>query len=138
MNNTQHNKDDVFEIYVDGSCKRNQYIAIGVYNKTTGDKYSIAIDHPGSCNIAEAEAIRKALKLYAHNGCKKLVIYSDSMLIVYQLLGKYRVNRKLKPYIDSIRALTRHYLSVCFVWIPREMNTISNYLCQHANGVPIH
>ena len=137
MNNKQDNVD-VFEIYVDGSCKQNRYIAIGIYNKTNGDKYSVALNHPGSCNIAETEAIRKALRLYAHNGCKKLIIYSDSMLIVYQLIGRYRVSRKLKPYIDSIRALTRHYLSVKFEWISPEMNNVSNYLCQRANGVPIH
>ena len=57
-------------------------------------------------NIAEYQALLACLKKASTTECKKLVVYSDSELMVRQLQGRYRVKDKgLRQFYRKIREL---------------------------------
>jgi len=85
----------------DGGCRGNPGPgAIGVIvrtNKTILTKYSAFIGRQVTNNIADYEALIKALELAPQFG-KELTCYLDSELLVNQLLGRYKVrNHRLLP-----------------------------------------
>jgi len=79
----------------DGGARRNPGPgAIGVIVRKDGNiltKYSKFIGKQVTNNIAEYEALIKALELGSKFTKKEITCYSDSELIIKQLLGKYKV-----------------------------------------------
>lgn len=73
--------------------------------------------------LAKAEEINKITN--------EVTIHGDSQLVVYQLLGKYRVNEPdLKPfYLEAaqlIHVLNVEYKIIVRIhWVPREMNNLA-------------
>lgn len=57
-----------------------------------------------------------------------VTIYGDSQLVIYQMLGKYKVKEEnLKPlWLEAINLVhilkVSHNIIVTFGWIPRELN----------------
>lgn len=78
-------------------------------------------------NQAEYQAVRQGLEY-----CKKLNIstvhaYLDSLLVVNQLNGIYKIkNRDLWPIHESIKKLIGSFKHVKFTHVPREFNTIAD------------
>ena len=57
-------------------------------------------------NIAEYQALLACLKKARALECKKLIVHSDSQLMVRQLQGKYRVkDKKLQEYYREAQVL---------------------------------
>ena len=55
-------------------------------------------------NIAEYEALLACLQKVAQMECKKLIVHSDSELMVRQILGRYKVkDKKLQEYFQSAK-----------------------------------
>jgi ribonuclease HI len=62
----------------------------------------------GTNNVAEYEALIACLKKAATTGCTKLIVYSDSQLMVRQLQGLYKVKDKnLQKYFQQANRLIR-------------------------------
>ena len=75
-------------------------------------------------NIAEYEALLICLQKVSGMECSKLIVHSDSQLIVRQILGEYRVkDKKLQKYYSDVNQAV---LSARFVFeikhIDREQN----------------
>jgi ribonuclease HI len=75
-------------------------------------------------NIAEYTALITCLKLAQNKGCRNLVVYSDSELLVRQMVGTYKVKEpRLRRFVADAHALIGSGLFECkFHHIPREMN----------------
>jgi ribonuclease HI len=97
--------------------------------------YGIACEGEGATsNVAEYHAVLEALKAMAvKRPNTKVVVMSDSQLVVYQLTGKYGVSANhLRKLRDATLALGGSFEAVEFVWIPREQNTEADALSRKA------
>ncbi len=81
-------------------------------------------------NVAEYTALIECLKKALKANCTKLIVNSDSELIVRQVQGRYRVrDANLKKYYETVR---RHLASAPFKfeirYVPREQNRDADLL----------
>jgi ribonuclease HI len=86
-------------------------------------------------NQAEYEALVRALEHASElDGNYRVVVYSDSELMVKQVNGEYRVkNEELKPLFERARELTRGFAAgVELVHVRRAQNSRADALCNEA------
>lgn len=80
-------------------------------------------------NVAEYRGLLAALEAAAALEVQEIDIYSDSQLLVRQMLGEYRVkNAGLKPYYQQAVALAGQFARCDFHHIRREQNTKADSL----------
>jgi len=100
-----------------------------------GYGYGIACEGEGATsNVAEYQAVIEALTWLAeHCPGSRIMIVSDSQLVVYQLTGKYGVSKEhLKALRDRVRGMMSKFAEVRFTWVPREQNTQADELSRRA------
>ena len=107
----------------DGGCRGNPGPgAIGVVvrdEKTILTKYSAFIGRRVTNNIAEYEALIKALELASKFG-KEVTCFLDSELVVNQLLGKYKVkNSNLLPLFLKVQKLQDNFEQIIYKHVMR-------------------
>jgi ribonuclease HI len=80
-------------------------------------------------NVAEYEGLLMGLEALLQLGQKKVVVQSDSELLVRQLNGQYRVkDEKLKLLFERAMALLRQFESYRILHVRREMNKLADRL----------
>jgi ribonuclease HI len=81
-------------------------------------------------NVAEYRALLHCLKKAPALPCSRLIVHSDSQLMVRQISGEYRVkDKKLAPlYIEAIRLLKAAPFDVKVIHIDRESNREADLL----------
>ncbi|MCA9301551.1 reverse transcriptase-like protein [Candidatus Nomurabacteria bacterium] len=82
-------------------------------------------------NVAEYKAVELALVAAGQIASRddSLIFRSDSLLVVNQLNGQYKVkNRELWPINQKIRTLIKGFANVRFNHIPRELNVEADSL----------
>jgi ribonuclease HI/ADP-ribose pyrophosphatase YjhB (NUDIX family) len=90
-------------------------------------------------NQAEYHGVRLGLEKAAERGIKSLEFRIDSMLVVNQLKGLYKIkNRELWPINERIQVLLKQFEGVKFNHVPRELNTmadslVNKFLDEHQN-----
>ena len=97
--------------------------AIGVIVRKDGKiltKYSAKIGKFVTNNIAEYEALIKALELASKFTDKEITCFLDSELIVKQLLGEYRVkNQKLLELFLKVQKLQENFKTIKYKHVSR-------------------
>lgn len=98
--------------------------AIGIIIREEGKilvKYSSFIGESVTNNIAEYEALIKALELVASGHTKdEVTCFLDSELVVKQLLGEYRVkNNNLIPLFLKVQKLQEKFKKIRYVHVSR-------------------
>ncbi|TBR17991.1 ribonuclease HI family protein [bacterium] len=90
-------------------------------------------------NVAEYEALLDALRLAKDLGATELLVHSDSLLLVKQVQGEYRVkNAGLALLKAKAAALIREFSVVKLVHVRRELNKDADRLANMAlDGTPI-
>jgi ribonuclease HI len=84
-------------------------------------------------NTAEYTALIRALERATELGARRLLVHSDSELLVKQMNGEYRVkNENLKSLYEDARALVRRLDEVSFQHVRREFNKRADELCNEA------
>jgi probable phosphoglycerate mutase len=84
-------------------------------------------------NVAEYQGLIAALEWAAGAGVASLHVRSDSLLVVKQMLGAWKVKHDgLKPLHTRARGLVRQIGSVTFEHVPREENTEADRLANEA------
>lgn len=74
-------------------------------------------------NQAEYYGFLRGLERARDLGINKVVLMSDSQLVVSQMTGKYKVkNQELAPLHQQVREVADSFESVKFVYVPRELN----------------
>lgn len=128
--------------YFDGACKGNQFSRKGPMRVAyvVGEEEHVheipdvpSDRGPGlSNNLAEYEALilllRRLRDLRSRHAAVRFVVCGDSQLVVYQMLGRYRVrDAKLLPLHSEAKRLAAD-LPVGFRWVPRERNRAGHLL----------
>ena len=84
-------------------------------------RYSATIGKFVTNNIAEYEALIKALELALRFTDEEITCVLDSELVVKQLLGKYRVkNPYLLPLFLKVQKLQENFKKIKYVHVSRE------------------
>lgn len=84
-------------------------------------------------NVAEYSGLIAALAWAAQHGLEQLHIRSDSMLLVKQMQGEYRVKHPgLQPLHEEARSLARQIGRVTFEHVRREFNKDADRLANEA------
>lgn len=74
-------------------------------------------------NQAEYTAVIEALKICREKGYKKVLLYSDSELIIKQINNEYRIkNPELKILNREVKELEKGFESIKFIHVKREKN----------------
>ncbi len=78
-------------------------------------------------NQAEYQAVKLGIKKAKEIGAKEVDVYLDSLLVVNQMKGVFKVkNRDLWPIHEAIKELVEHFKKVTFTHVPREMNKLAD------------
>ena len=78
-------------------------------------------------NQAEYQGVRLGLEEAQKLGFKKIDFKLDSMLVVNQMKGLYKIkNRELWPIHERIRLLMTHFEKVTFTHVPRQFNQLAD------------
>lgn len=84
-------------------------------------------------NVAEYEALIGGLRAAAPFRARTVRVRADSLLMIKQLLGEYRVRQAhLRPLYDQARELLRGYQEVDLAHVPRAENTEADALVNEA------
>jgi ribonuclease HI len=84
-------------------------------------------------NQAEYHALKLALAASRNLHPSKIHVYMDSLLVINQMLGKFKVrNRDLWPIHQSINEMLASFKEVTFTQIPRELNKLADSLVNQA------
>jgi ribonuclease HI len=78
-------------------------------------------------NQAEYQSLKLGLEEARSMQIRQLHVYMDSLLVVNQMLGHYKVkNRDLWPIHESVKQLISNFDNVTFTHVPRELNKIAD------------
>lgn len=89
-------------------------------------------------NQAEYQALKFGLEEAVARNIQELHIYMDSLLVINQMRGIFKVkNRDLWPIHESIKVLTPRFKHVSFTHIPRELNKIADGMVNEAMDAAI-
>jgi ribonuclease HI len=84
---------------------------------------------PATNNVAEYRACLEGLRLAAEHGARRVLVRSDSRLLVEQLSGRFRVkNPTLIRLHEEVRRLASGFDQVAFEHVPREENADADLL----------
>ena len=127
-------------IKADGSCKPNpgrMGIGIVIYQDGKVRKEISEYIGYGTNNIAEYQAVIRGLKeLGKWEGMewetKKIIIYSDSRLLVNQINGEYKVrNNNIRILFIELRKLIEEAKAEIIIkWVKRDDNNIADSLAK--------
>lgn len=126
----------MLKIYIDGGSRGNPgdaAIGVVIYNDKREEIYRFGEKIGAKTNnIAEYSALIRALehlKKMISNTDEKILIYSDSELLVKQINGIYKVkNKKLKTLYDKAKSLLKNFKNIEIKHIVREKNTVSDWI----------
>lgn len=78
-------------------------------------------------NQAEYQALRLGLDEASKMGIKEIHVFMDSLLVINQMLGIFKVkNRDLWPIHESIKLLASKFDNIYYKHVPRELNKLAD------------
>ena len=96
---------------------------------------AIRFDFTASNNEAEYEALLAGLRMAKDMSIKVLDIYSDSQLVVNQVLGEYQARGlKMVAYLNKTRDLLAQFEKYTLQQIPRDQNSNADALAKLASA----
>ncbi|KAL0415989.1 UNVERIFIED_CONTAM: Transposon Ty3-G Gag-Pol polyprotein [Sesamum latifolium] len=109
-----------------------------VLESPQGDKfeYAIKLEYPSSNNEAEYEAFLAGGELALAAGARKIVIYSDSQLVVNQVRGSYEArDEKMAKYFVKAKNLLDKFEEASVVQVSRTDNAADDQLAKLASSM---
>jgi ribonuclease HI len=126
-------------VYTDGASRGNPGPAgIGVMLCTrSGEIVGEIAEYIGETtnNVAEYRAVIRGLEEAKALRAERVVVATDSQLLVRQILGQYKVkNEGLKPLFDQVNRLRKQFIRSDFIHIPRERNARADALSKKGSN----
>jgi ribonuclease HI len=126
----------VWNVHIDGAARGNPGPAAYAFVLKHGDAPAIRENGclgSATNNLAEYTALVRALRKAAELGAQRLLIHSDSELLVKQMNGEYRVkNESLRELFDEAKQLAGRFQMVTIRHVPRAQNSEADQLCNEA------
>lgn len=126
-----------WHIYIDGASSCNPGHAGAGF--VIYDQHGVEVERDSTYlgemtnNMAEYEALVRALSKASESNVKNVSIYTDSLLVVNQVLGKYKIkNTTLQKYAEKAKNLIGTFDHCAVQYIPREKNTLADKLAKGA------
>ena len=126
-----------WHIYIDGASLGNpgqSGAGIVSYDEQGNEVWRESV-HLGTMtnNMAEYEALVRALRRAREMAIATVSIYTDSQLVANQILGSYKVkNDRLRTYLQEAQNLILDFNSFKIKYIPREQNGLADKLAKSA------
>lgn len=80
-------------------------------------------------NQAEYQGLQEGLKTCFSMGFRDVDVYMDSLLVVNQMKGIFKVkNRDLWPIHDSIKEFSKNFKRLTYSHVPRELNKTADMM----------
>lgn len=131
QNDVLNTSDDTVTIYTDGGSRGNPgpsaagFIVLNAAQEVVaqgGEYLGITTN-----NQAEYQGVRLGLEKARELGYKNINFKLDSMLVVNQMKGLYKIkNRELWPINERIRTLMTHFNKVTFTHVNRQFNQLAD------------
>ncbi len=124
-----------WQVYVDGASSGNPGdsgagMVIFDGNNTETYRDSVFLGKMTN-NMAEYEALLRALEKTHELGIRDIVVHTDSLLIANQVIGAYKINNDtLRQYVLKIKKLISNFDHFTIQYIPREQNKIADRLAK--------
>ncbi len=130
-------RGDELHIHIDGASRGNPgQAAYGVYiTHSDGTEVASLCGRLGKAtnNVAEYHALLHALRYALEHGARRVRVFSDSLLVVEQLAGRYKVKHpNMVPLHGEALGLLRRFESVSVTHVPRERNKQADALANQA------
>jgi ribonuclease HI len=78
-------------------------------------------------NQAEYQALKFGLEAAQKMGVREVDVYMDSLLVINQLKGIFKVkNRDLWPIYEAIKELATQFKKISYTHVPRELNKLAD------------
>jgi ribonuclease HI len=124
-----------WKIYVDGASSGNPgYSGAGII---IFDEYGTEISRDSiflgkmTNNMAEYEALLRALQKAHEYGAQDVVAHTDSLLVANQIIGTYKINNDiLREYVVKVKKIISNFGHFAIQYIPREQNRIADKLAK--------
>ncbi|KAI5351123.1 hypothetical protein L3X38_004014 [Prunus dulcis] len=118
--------NDMWQLHVDGASN-HKGVGAGVVIITPDGtllEQAITLGFSASNNEAEYEALLAGLRLAKELTIKRLAIYSDSQLIIYQASDEYMAKHpRMIQYLDKVQGLLKEFPTFTIQQVPRAENT---------------
>jgi ribonuclease HI len=118
-------------MYFDGSLKLDGSGAGVLFISPRGEqlKYVLQILWEVSNNEVEYEALLHGLRLAVSLGIKRLLVYSDSLLVVQQVNKEWDCNKEtMDAYVEEVRKLENKFSGLEIHHVEREHNVGADIL----------
>ncbi len=131
--------DGAARLYVDGGSRGNPgKSAIGVVLQDERGELLAEIGRTigiATNNVAEYRALLTGLGLAGDHRIQQLEVFSDSELLVKQILGQYRVkNEGLQPLYEEAKARLKRFRRFTITHVPRREERPRRQTCQPSVG----
>jgi ribonuclease HI len=126
-----------WHMYIDGASLGNpgqSGAGIVSYDERGNEVWRESV-HLGTMtnNMAEYEALVRALRRAREMAVASVFVYTDSQLVANQILGSYKVkNDRLRKYLQAAQNLIDDFNSFQIKYIPREKNRLADKLAKSA------
>ena len=136
-NNQQQIENEEYSLYFDGCSKGNPGSAGAGFVIYQGSREIVSksefIGDNETNNVAEYHALVIGLKKALSYGIRRLTVYGDSLLVIKQVSGKYKVNsHNLKQYYDYAIELAKQFEYIRFEHVLREKNKRADELANRS------
>ncbi|KAK0585732.1 hypothetical protein LWI29_033235 [Acer saccharum] len=126
-----------WKLHVDGSSNTHGSGAGIVITTPEGDTVECAMrfDFKATNNQAEYEALLTGLRVCIALGADELEVYSDSQVVVHQVLDEYQAREEhMIAYLDIAKKLLKKFKAYRISQIPREENEKADALSKLASA----
>jgi len=132
----EEGKSDCWVMYFDGAVNVCGNGASAMIISPDKKQYSVLVKLQFGCtnNTTEYEACILGLEAALELNVRKIDVYRDSMLIIYQVKGEWKTKEeKLRPYQEYLSKLVREFEEIEFTHLGREGNQFADALATLAS-----
>ena len=98
-------------------------------------KHRVQLQFPATNNEAECETILTGLRLAKSMEAKKVLLKSDSKLVVRQIKGEYEAKeQRMQKYLKLMHQLIKDLEQMEFIQVPRSLNMEADEVARQASS----
>ena len=129
-------QEDLWTINTDGSSTQ-QGGGVGIVITSPENdvlEYGVQLKFSTTNNEAEYEALLAGLRIARALGAEKVVLKSDSQLVIGQVRGDFEAKEtRMHKYLKLVNQLVSTFLHTEFIQIPRDQNTKADKVARSAS-----